>query len=112
MAEVDPEEIQKKSQKHLELAADRSLLENWYPNEVVNLPLAYGRLVCQRCNIRWDAELRKKFNQCILVAAGFTFVMFLVTKGNEKRKEKYRIKDVRNSLFYCIEHFLIVKKSS
>lgn len=34
-------------------------LMDWYPPAAGEVPLEYGRLVCQRANMRWDAALRR-----------------------------------------------------
>ena len=40
---------------------DYSKLENWYPKIVEQLPLYLARLICQRENCWWDAQLRRRF---------------------------------------------------
>jgi hypothetical protein len=44
--------------------------EDWYPVEAGNVPLEYGRLICQRANMRWDASLRRYYS--------FYFILILV----------------------------------
>lgn len=41
---------------------------DWYPVEAGSIPLEYGRFVCQRANMRWDMELRRKFAVLFYVA--------------------------------------------
>ena len=36
-------------------------LMNWYPVAAGSVPIEYGRLVCQRANMRWDAALRRYY---------------------------------------------------
>jgi hypothetical protein len=54
-----PEKIDQSSR-----ALGRELTEreiNWYPGVVGRLPLYLCRLVCQRTNIWWDGELRRRY---------------------------------------------------
>jgi SMODS-associating 4TM effector domain len=53
---------------------DYSKLENWYPKIVEKLPLHLARLVCQRENCWWDAQLRRRYARLV----GFViFVLFV-----------------------------------
>lgn len=36
-------------------------IETWYEASVSRVPLAYGRLVCQRTNISYDSRLRRRY---------------------------------------------------
>ncbi len=42
-------------------------LENWYPVEVQQLPIHWGRIVCQRANVWWDSTLRRRYANAILI---------------------------------------------
>ena len=44
-----------------------SKLENWYSTDVGKLPLHLGRIICQRSNCQWDAELRRRYARWVLV---------------------------------------------
>ena len=35
--------------------------EDWYPVEISPVAIEYGRLICQRASMRWDASLRKSY---------------------------------------------------
>ncbi len=41
-------------------------LENWYSGPVDDLPLPFGRIVCQRSNLSWDAQLRRRYAKSIV----------------------------------------------
>lgn len=41
-------------------------LKNWYPVEVQQLPVHWGRIVCQRANIWWDSTLRRRYANTLL----------------------------------------------
>jgi hypothetical protein len=47
---------------------------DWYRIEAGNIPLEYGRFVCQRANMRWDMELRRKFAALFYAATAFIVV--------------------------------------
>lgn len=49
-------------------------LIDWYPTVVKGLPLEYGRLICQRANMVWDASLRRYYSAFFL---GSIVVMFV-----------------------------------
>jgi hypothetical protein len=42
-------------------------LKNWYPPVVERIPLPLARLVCQRVNCWWDAELRRQYARLVVV---------------------------------------------
>lgn len=46
--------------------SNRGSLENWYPVAVGDLPLDAARIICQRSNLSWDADLRRIYNGLIL----------------------------------------------
>lgn len=46
--------ILKSSEKDLEA------LKNWYPKNISTLPRNYGIIICQKSNVWWDSDLRKK----------------------------------------------------
>lgn len=37
-------------------------IKDWYPPSVSEVPLNYGRLICQRSNLRYDADLRIEYS--------------------------------------------------
>ena len=54
-------------------------MKDWYPNACGTLPIEYGRLVCQRVCMWWDADLRRQYyHLCVilifaLAAGGITY---------------------------------------
>lgn len=60
------------------VSRDDSKLRNWYPAESGALPLALGRIICQRANCWWDAKLRRRFAIWIAVAAASLFALISV----------------------------------
>ena len=54
-------------------------LKNWYPVEVQQLPVHWGRIVCQRANIWWDSTLRRRYANTlfmILILLAIALVWF------------------------------------
>lgn len=49
-------------------------LKDWYPPDVDQLPIHVARLVCQRANLRWDSQLRRRYVNLLIVA----LVLFVV----------------------------------
>jgi len=45
---------------------DRSKLVDWYPNNIAPLPVHLARIVCQRSNCWWDAQLRRNYGWSII----------------------------------------------
>jgi len=80
------EDIIEYSNKYLEAGKDlgfRSLL-HWYPSEIDKLPLGVARIVCQRCNIRWDAHLRRKLSFYLgLISVGMFLIMLIISTWGE-----------------------------
>jgi hypothetical protein len=54
-----PEKIDQSSRALKRELTEREM--NWYPGVVGRLPLYLCRLVCQRTNIWWDGELRRRY---------------------------------------------------
>lgn len=66
-----------------------SRLQDWYPKTAGNLPIEYGRLICQRASMWWDADLRRRFCAfhivliCALLAGGFAYGLVLALSLSE-----------------------------
>jgi hypothetical protein len=77
--QVDPEEIFVRSKRNLSASVEATF-PGWYPASVEKLPLALGRLACQRTNLWYDAQLRDHYARWIL---GFelTFIAALLISG-------------------------------
>ncbi len=58
-------------------------LQNWYPPVVGRIPLPLARLVCQRENCWWDAQLRRRYVQWVVVIVlVITFIVLLLSIRN------------------------------
>lgn len=53
-------------------------LRDWYPVAAGEMPLALGRVVCQRTNLRYDSQLRRSFGAVILVVVAVVTIGLLV----------------------------------
>lgn len=59
-------------------------LQNWYPPVVDKIPLPLARLVCQRINCWWDAQLRRRYVQWVIaVVIVITFIVILLSIRND-----------------------------
>ena len=72
------EDILSASQEYQRIDSDFNGLRNWYSPAVDKLPLSVARIACQRSNVMWDSELRRKFIFWIRVLAALLFVLLLV----------------------------------
>ncbi len=60
------ETVEKYASKHKRKDPEYSKLKNWYSENVGKLPLHLGRIVCQRENCRWDAQLRRRYAKFVI----------------------------------------------
>lgn len=67
--------INKKARKFGEDPEAVQKLHGWYPAAISELPEPWGSIICQRCNVWWNAELRRHYADRIRV------VMWLVAIG-------------------------------
>lgn len=58
--------------------AEQTRLVNWYEPVVSNVPLAVGRLICQRTNVTYDMRVRKVYAGILLGSAVVLFVLLAV----------------------------------
>lgn len=75
-AKVDPEDVLKAGGTSLSQAREDKL-KGWYARCVGSVPLAVGRLICQRTNIVYDSRLRKRYGSTLLCGAiALSLVLF------------------------------------
>jgi hypothetical protein len=72
------EEVHRNAQKYRTKHQVLADLEHWYCADADTVPLSVGRIICQRSNISWDVELRKKIMVRILIVASVLFLVLLV----------------------------------
>ncbi|MFL6261417.1 MAG: S-4TM family putative pore-forming effector [Thermoanaerobaculia bacterium] len=68
---VEEEDIHSASTAHHRGRPDDQLL-NWYPAAIAEIRLPLGRIICQRANLRWDADLRRR---CRFALASLLFIL-------------------------------------
>ena len=59
-------------------------LKDWYPVTVGKLPLHLARIVCQRANCRWDAQLRRRYSTLVAITTVIGIllaILFAVQQG-------------------------------
>lgn len=71
---VDAEDIRAITSSPLP-EAEHERLVNWYEPVVARLPLAVGRLICQRTNLAYDMRVRKTYGGVLLGSAIILFVL-------------------------------------
>jgi hypothetical protein len=75
----EPETVVEASSRHKRIDPNYSKLQNWYPVSVGQLQIHLARLICQRTNCWWDAQLRRRYAVWGLVTiVGLTVLVFLV----------------------------------
>lgn len=80
---VEPEDVRAMSAKPLSATREKHF-ENWYEPCVEQIPLHLARLVCQRTNISYDAQLRRKYGGRLLgvtLLFGFGLLFAGLTMG-------------------------------
>ena len=55
-------------------------LRNWYPEAVGTAPLHLARIICQRCNLRYDSRLRRLYSS-LIVATAFLLIVAVFMCG-------------------------------
>ena len=72
------EEIHLYSDKYARKEPDFASLKDWYAPQISAVPDDAGRIMCQRANLFWDAELRNKFTNYIVYSVLILFIVLLV----------------------------------
>jgi hypothetical protein len=68
---AEVEDIHRAARKY-QSGNDDSQLLGWYPKAVGSVPLHMARFICQRTNLRYDSELRRRYAH---ILAGLTVVV-------------------------------------
>lgn len=76
---VEPETIIDASNRYKHKKRNLTKLQNWYPVSVGQLPIHQARIICQRSNVWWDAQLRRRYSKWIVfILFSLTVVVFLI----------------------------------
>ena len=78
----DPEDIPKYSQKLLDNDKEKESLINWYEGIPDYLTYSAARIICQRCNLNWDIELREFFSLSVKIIAAFIVLIVVYVNRN------------------------------
>lgn len=84
--DITDQEIATYHTKHKYVHGNIDKLIDWYPTSVAALPLHLARLVCQRSNCSWDAELRRRYAN-LAAKILFGLLMFLLVLGLSLRQD-------------------------
>lgn len=69
-------DIAEKASRFLSHPARKKELYNWYVGIKSNIPYEDAILFCQKQNVRWDGQLRKRYrNACILLFIAISIIM-------------------------------------
>lgn len=76
---VESETIIDASNKFKRKDPNYASLIDWYPPIVGQLPLYQARIICQRSNVWWDAQLRRRYALAIItILFILTLIVFLI----------------------------------
>lgn len=76
----DRDLIFRKSDKYKDKNSGHTGLIDWYPTIASQVPIHYGRLICQHENISWEGKLRSRYIQLIYLV-GVILFLSLITYG-------------------------------
>jgi hypothetical protein len=76
---IEPETIIDASTRFKRKNLNYSNLQDWYPVSVGQLPIPQARIICQRSNIRWDSQLRRRYSKWVIaVLVTLTVIVFMI----------------------------------
>lgn len=61
----DPEDIELWVENYIRAGGSLDDFNGWFRPEVAPLPMEVARLVCQRANLWWDMDLRRRYNAAV-----------------------------------------------
>jgi Flp pilus assembly protein TadB len=87
---VEPETIIDASNKYKRKNLNFTKLQNWYPIIVGQLPIQQARIICQRSNVWWDAQLRRRYSKwIIIILVSLTIIVLLISLIGGLTLEKF-----------------------
>lgn len=76
---VEPETIVDASNRFKRKNPNCSNLQDWYPISVGRLPIFQARIICQRSNVWWDSQLRRRYSSWIvIILVALTTIVLLI----------------------------------
>lgn len=96
---VDAEVIRKYSKKDKNNRKKISKVTNWYSKEIQIVPTNVAILFCQRMNICYDQNIKKKYNQLLIMLSLLTFLILLsLALSNDFSLMKFMIEVILPSI--------------
>ncbi|MCP2731425.1 S-4TM family putative pore-forming effector [Limnofasciculus baicalensis] len=77
---VEPETIIDAYNRYKRKNRNITKIQNWYPVIVDQLPIHQARIICQRSNVWWDAQLRRRYSKWIVFIL-FTLIVIVLLIG-------------------------------
>ena len=74
----DKEDIIENAQKYDKIKHKFSPIEDWYPSDIDQFPIALGRVICQRSNIWWDAKNRERYIKALRIILILTPILIVI----------------------------------
>ena len=82
---VLPEDVREASTKQLPAKREEEI-QSWYERCVGEVPLHFGRLICQRTNIHYDQRLRRRYGGWLLSVTSIVgAILFLVALAMDSK---------------------------
>lgn len=78
---LETEIVEKYASKHKCKDPSYSNFKGWYPKNVGKLPLHLGRIVCQRSNCWWDAQLRRRYANWVVCSTLIVLIVVVTCLG-------------------------------
>lgn len=72
---IDPELVKAQSTKYEKWGDEMPTLKDWYSPQVDELPLHFGRIICQRANCWWDSTQRRHYAAWLVGIVAWVFVV-------------------------------------
>ncbi len=70
--------IQKGLRKYMKSHSDMEIFRNWYPIDDSTIELEKSRILCQKCNVYWDVELKEKYKLLMTVTMAVLLVVVTI----------------------------------
>lgn len=76
---IEPEAIVDASDRYKRKEQNFSKLRDWYPVNIGQLPIHQARIICQRSNVWWDSQLRRRYYKWVIaVLTSLTVIVLLI----------------------------------
>lgn len=76
---VEPETITDAYNRYKRKNRTITNLYNWYPVTVGQLPIHQAKIICQRSNVWWDSQLRRRYSKWIVfILLALTVIVILI----------------------------------